>query len=349
MTINPPPSDLGWGPYFQSQLSLEEFETLTPVRVSEVYRDAVRALSPDGDARIERIPLLNEAHVTVGDWLLVDPGGRPARLLGRKSLLKRRGAGEEPLTQTIAANVDTLFVTTSCNADFNIARLERYLALAAQAGVEAVILLTKADLADDPGHYLDRARAALRGAEVLALDARAPETVQTLAPWTGRGRTIALAGTSGVGKSTLVNLLTGAGQETRGIREDDARGRHTTTARSMHPIVGGGWIIDTPGMRALRLLDVAEGVEAVFSDLAELAGGCRFSDCSHETEPGCALRAAIEAGDLDENRLHRWQMLQREDRYNSETLAERHARERRTQKLYATGKARIADKQRGLK
>lgn len=349
MTINPSLSDLGWGPFFQSQLSLEEFETLLPVRVSEVWRDAVRCLSPDGETRVGRTPLLNEEAVTTGDWLLLDGEGHPERLLERKSLLKRRAAGDEPVAQNIAANLDTLFVTSSCNADFNIARLERYLALAAQAGVEAVVLLTKADLADDPNSFLDRARDALRDVEVLALDATASDTVRVLAPWTGKGRTVALAGTSGVGKSTIVNLLTGAGQETQGIREDDARGRHTTTTRSMHRIEGGGWIIDTPGMRALRLLDVADGVDAVFSDIAELAETCRFSDCSHESEPGCAIRAAIEAGELDEDRLDRWQKLLREDAYNSETLAERRARERKRQKLYATGKARMEEKQRGLK
>ncbi len=349
MTTHPSLSDLGWGPFYQSQLSLEEFETLKPVRVTEVWRDAVRSLSPDGEMRLGRTALLTDENVTVGDWLLVRSDDLPVRLLERKTLLTRRAAGDDPVAQTIAANLDTLFVTSSCNADFKIARIERYLALAAQAGVEPVVLLTKADLADAPDTYLDRAREALREVEVLAVDATDAATVDSLSPWTGAGRTIALAGTSGVGKSTLVNLLTGAGQDTQGIREGDARGRHTTTSRSMHRIAGGGWIIDTPGMRALRLLDVADGVDAVFSDIADLAEACRFSNCTHDTEPGCAIRAAIATGQIDEDRLHRWQKLQREDQYNSETLAERHARTRKREKLYAAGKARMAEKQRGLK
>ena len=160
---------------------------------------------------------------------------------------------------------------------------------------------------------------------------------------------MALAGSSGVGKSTIVNQLTGATQDTQGIREDDARGRHTTTGRSMHPMTSGGWIIDTPGMRELQMLDVSEGLEAVFEDIVTLAESCRFKDCAHETEPGCAVRAAIASDDLDEKRFLRWQKLAREDLINSESKADRHARTRKRQKLYASGKARLADKQRGLK
>ena len=159
-----------------------------------------------------------------------------------------------------------------------------------------------------------------------------------LEAWCGRGETVAVAGSSGVGKSTLTNALTGAALATRGIREDDAHGRHTTTARSLHRTRAGGWLIDTPGMRALRLADAADGIEAAFDDIAALARDCRFGDCAHEAEPGCAVQAAIAAGGLDPVRLARWQKLAREDARNSATLAETRARERASGRFYRSVK-----------
>ena len=174
---------------------------------------------------------------------------------------------------------------------------------------------------------------------VEAVNALDPGSAARLAGWCGRGETVALAGSSGVGKSTLANALTGAALATRGIREDDARGRHTTTVRSLHRTQAGGWLIDTPGMRALRLADAAEGIAAVFDDIAALAEGCRFGDCGHADEPGCAVQAAIAAGGLDPDRLARWRKLAREDARNPATLAEARARTLRAGALLQVGQA----------
>jgi ribosome biogenesis GTPase len=250
-------------------------------------------------------------------------------VLARKSLFKRKAAGTGRRVQLIAANVDTLLIVTSCNQDFNVARLERYLALAREAEVTPLVVLTKADLVDDTHDYVAAAARLMPGLFVECLDARDGEAASRLAPWCGPGQTVALVGSSGVGKSTLVNALAGEGrQAVAGIREDDARGRHTTTGRSMHRLAAGGFMIDTPGMRELQLTDVGAGIEDVFADVVETAARCRFADCRHENEPGCAVRAAIDAGDLDLDRLVRFRKLLAEDARNSATLRERRARER---------------------
>ncbi len=334
-------ADLGWTPFYQAQLSLEECESHHPLRVTEVHRNRLDTLGTDGPAELPMTGDLADHGVAVGDWILVaNAGAHPEKVLERKSLLQRRAAGTEPSAQLIAANIDTLFITSSCNADFNPARLERYLALALQAGVDPVIVLTKADLADDPDDYRHRAEAIMRGVLVEVVDAKSDDVADRLAPFCAKGRTVALLGSSGVGKSTITNALTGDEAATQEVREDDAKGRHTTTARSMHRTRAGGWLIDTPGIRELRLFDAGEGLDEVFEDIIDLAGTCRFSDCAHDTEPGCAVQAAIAAGTLDPERLKRWQKLLREDRHNTESVAEHRARSRGLQKMYREGQKR---------
>lgn len=320
-------AEYGWRPDFDRQTGGAD-RGLVPVRITAVHRSRLRAEAPGLDLML---PAAGDPDdpVTVGDWVMADAGsGRIRRRLERFSLLQRRAAGGGGRAQPIAANVDTLFVVTSCNAEFSAARLERYLATARAGGVVPVVLLTKADLAD-PAPFAAAAGALMPGLLVEPLDARDPAAAGRLAPWLGRGQSVAFAGSSGVGKTTLVNTLAGApDRATREIREDDAKGRHTTTARAMVRLPTGAWVIDTPGMRELGLAEAGAGIGAVFPEIEDLARGCRFSDCAHEREPGCAVRAAAEAGILDPARLARWRKLVAEDARNAETAAERRARDR---------------------
>ncbi|MBV0893567.1 GTPase RsgA, partial [Paracoccus sp. Z118] len=242
---------LGWSAFFGDQLEPAE-TALAKMRIATVHRARMTAESVSGPLRLKLPVHANTADHAVGDWVLVEPDTQLlVRRLERKTLLQRRTEGGR-VPQLIAANVDTLFIVTSCNDDLNPARLERYLALANEAGTTPVIVLTKADQVIDAKPYRDQVAGLQRGLEVVTLNARSPGAARALAPWCGTGQTVALVGSSGVGKSSLLNTLAAKTPEeaqlTGSVREADAKGRHTTTSRSLHAIVGGGWVIDTPGI-----------------------------------------------------------------------------------------------------
>lgn len=317
-------TSLGWQPFFAQQTSIDELTSTPPARVVTVHRSGLHVLGEDMD-----VHLPPSVEATVGDWLLIDADHpHKSRLLDRKSLIKRRAPGHDRSEQLIAANIDTAFITTSCNSDFNVARLERYIALAFEAEVTPVIVITKSDLAD-PAPYVEKASAISAAVQVIAVDAKSGNPRDRLAPWCKPGQTVAFLGSSGVGKSTLVNALSGHTEiATQSIREDDAKGRHTTTRRALFVIPGGCAVLDTPGMRELQLSDVADGVAELFEDLTELSHRCKFNDCAHDTEPGCAIKKALETGDIDLARVTRWKKLMAEDAYNSASLAERRAKDK---------------------
>lgn len=320
--------DLGWKAYFSDQVTDADARQYCPVRVMAVHRGKI-AVAGAGPQRFIT-PYIQGArptddHPTVGDWLLIDPASLlPIRVLGRMNLFKRRAPGDPRKEQMIAANVDTLFIVASCNQDFSVARLERYLVLAREVGVRPVVVLTKIDLADAPETFAAAARAIEPGLRVETVNGRDPASVARLAAWCGKGETVALLGSSGVGKSTLVNSLRGSDSiATQPIRAADGTGRHTTTVREMHRLDQGGWLLDTPGMRELQLSDAAAGISEVFDDFILAAQDCRFSDCAHGGEPGCAVRAAIADGTLTSERFDRWRKLADEESANAARFAKR--------------------------
>jgi ribosome biogenesis GTPase len=340
-------SQLGWSALLSQRLTIEDLNTANLARVAAVHRSGVDLLSELGSRHAVLPGYLTEAGaegpVAVGDWVLVENDApRVLRVIERRTLIARMAAGLEQRKQPIAANVDTLFVMTSCNHDFNLSRLERYLAVAHEARVEPVIVLTKIDLSEDGESFVAQARSIARETQVVAVDARSSDAATLLEGWLVAGQTVAFVGSSGVGKSTLVNTLVGINsQATAAIREDDSRGRHTTTSRQMFPLPSGAWVIDTPGMRELKVGAIEGGLGATFADLEQLASECRFRDCEHQNKDGqhaagCALIAAVAAGTLDERRLSSYLKLQRESARASRTLHEQREIERRWGRIHRT-------------
>jgi ribosome biogenesis GTPase len=254
----------------------------------------------------------------VGDWISAEavPGDKAVlirRILPRRTKLSRKAAGETMEEQVIAANLDTVLVMTALNADFNARRLERFLTVSLESGAEPVLVLNKLDACPEPGPYLEQARLAAGKAAVVAISAKTAAGLDALAAWIKPGRTVGLIGSSGVGKSTLVNRLAGnEGIKTAETRASDERGRHTTTHRQLFILPGGGILLDTPGMREMQFWDSEQGLAKTFDEIEALAPSCRFKDCAHDAEPGCAVKAAVEAGTVAPERLESWRKLKKE-------------------------------------
>lgn len=339
-------SELGWKTYFQQQLDLDEFTAMTPARIVAQYRSRYEVAWECGTGSLSITPAM--PVLTVGDWLLLDADHAFVRALDRVSLFSRKGAGSAARRQLIAANVDTVFIVSSLNHNFRLNRIERYLSLAHEAGVEPVVVLTRADDCADPASYRAEVQALDAMMMVQAVNALDPASVESLRSCCGHGQTVALLGSSGVGKSTLINTLLGSSETATGaIRDADSKGRHTTTARSLHHLPDGGLLLDTPGMRELQLADCEDGVAAVFADIEELASRCRFSDCEHRSEPGCAVREAIASDELDPRRLANYDKLMREQRLNAATLAERRAGDRELARMYQTVQTASRERKKG--
>jgi ribosome biogenesis GTPase / thiamine phosphate phosphatase len=318
---------LGWDGGWAQALADHEDPTLVPARVTAVHRGRYAVRGDDIDALVPAAGALEAAArgpaelPATGDWVALRRGEAIRHVLPRRTLLAR--ADDDAREEALAANVDVGLVTTSLDMDLNLRRLERFVALARAGGIEVLILCTKGDLARDPVAEAGAVSEAT-GAETIVLSARDGWGVNGLRGRLGRGRTHALVGMSGVGKSTLVNLLLGEErQRTLAVRERDARGRHATTHRELFALEGGPLLIDTPGLRLPRMASTA-GVEDTFADVTEAAADCRFADCRHAGEPGCGVAAAIEAGELAPARLAAMRKLEREGM----TAAERRARSR---------------------
>jgi len=316
--------DLGWDDQLEIEFEPHRGAGLTPGRVIVQHRGVYLVETEGGELRANASGRLSHDAAgagdlpAVGDWVAVaarpeEGTGTIQAVLPRRTKFSRKVAWAASEEQVLAANVDVVFLLTSLNEDLNLRRLERYLTLAWESGAQPVIVLTKTDLAADVERHVLEVEAIAFGVPVHAISSITGDGLDVVRSYLEPGRTIALLGSSGVGKSTLVNTL--AGREllaVREIREDDGEGRHTTTHRQLVLLPGGGLVLDTPGLRELQLWESAEGLGEAFSDIEDLAANCRFNDCAHRSEPGCAVQAALDDGTLDFGRWTSYTKLQRE-------------------------------------
>ena len=333
--------DLGWTPRFAAAFTPHAAEGLEPARVSLEHTHIYRVITAEAE-RLARVAGRLRHGATgradfpaVGDWVVLEPAasGGEARIhavLPRATHFSRRAAGNPTEEQVVAANIDVVFLVSGLDHDFNPRRIERYLVTAWESGAAPVIVLNKADLVPDPAALVAEVQAVAPGVPVIAVSARVAGSVEALRAHLPNGRTAALLGSSGVGKSSIANALIGSDVlRTHEVRESDSRGRHTTTGRQLVRLPGGGILIDTPGMRELQLWEAGESVAGAFSDIDALADGCRFRDCRHAAEPGCAVIAAAAAGTLPAARLESFRKLQGEQSFVAAQQDERERIERK--------------------
>jgi len=317
-------ADLGWTDGHTLDFEPHAAAGLAPGRVSEQHRGAYVVLTGDAEIRAEPAGRLSYEATgfgdlpAVGDWVAValrpaEGAGTIQAVLPRRTSFSRKVAWSATEEQVVAANVDTVFLLSSLNEDLNLRRLERYLTLAWESGAKPVIVLTKTDLCPSVELRVLEVEAISFGVPVHAISSLTGDGLDVVRSYVEPGKTIALLGSSGVGKSTLVNTLLGEERlAVKEIRESDGEGRHTTTHRQLVPLPGGGLVLDTPGMRELQLWESSDGLGETFSEIEELAAQCRFNDCAHRTEPGCAIQAALQDGTLEQGRWANYLKLQRE-------------------------------------
>lgn len=320
--------EYGWNGYFADVFATCAGPGLEPARI--VFEDNVgyRAHAECGDVsarisgRLRHDSQSREDLPAVGDWVAIKVSDRDRdrlatihAVLPRRSRFVRKVAGAKTEQQIVGANIDTVLLVTALNSDFTVRRIERYLLLAQESGAEPVIVLSKADLCENVARIMDEVSHVVRDVPVHSVSVFEEDGVNSLRPYFRPGETVALLGSSGVGKSTLINFLLGFDrQKIADIRESDGRGKHTTRHRELILLPQGGLVLDTPGMRELQLWEGSEGLRETFEDIEAIALTCRFSNCGHESEPGCAIREAVAAGVLDRARLDSYVKLQKEVR-----------------------------------
>jgi ribosome biogenesis GTPase len=346
--------NLGWTPALADHFEPFARQGLAAGRVAVVHKDLCGVYTPLGELWAEvsgrmRHEAESRAQLPVtGDWVALRP--RPAEgratihaVLPRRSAFSRKAAGAATDEHVVAANADSVFLVCGLDRDFNLRRIERALVLAAESGAEPVVVLTKADLCDDPGARMADVRDIAPAVAVHVVSSITGEGLPGLSPYVVPGRTVALVGSSGVGKSTLVNRLLGSeAQPTAEVRAHDGRGRHTTTRRELIPLAGGGWLIDTPGLRELQLWADENALPAAFADVDAVAAECRFRDCRHESEPGCAVRDALAGGRLSADRYASFLKLRKELHHLAlrQDVWARQAEGRRIRSLHKLGRRR---------
>jgi ribosome biogenesis GTPase len=331
-------TDLGWNDFFKKSFDRLEITDSYPARVARRDRNQYLLFSQFGELKAELAGRLQHAaesnndYPTTGDWVAIRPIAGEGQaviysLLERQSCFSRKVAGQKTEEHIIAANVDVAFIVAGLDQEFRVRRIERYLTLAWEGGSNPVIILNKADLVDEIDRYVDEANTAAMGVPVLAISARDARGIDSVSSFISYGKTAVFLGSSGVGKSTIINRLLGEERlKTVDLSAASGKGRHTTTSRQLILLPHGGIVIDTPGLREIQLWNTEAGLSRTFEDIEELADNCRFSDCRHETEPGCAVQRALAEGTLDGSRFRSYLKLKKERLYLESLIDQRKAR-----------------------